>query len=164
MGVLGSHSDKEVVNVSELFDKHGSEFEPTERDVREVVSHYQKYHPRYRFKPFGHRSGDYEMIADALRYNSMETCKLAIDGLHLSEHHKDKYEAIQYAFRDHNLIPFAENAERAVRAKSASRTSEKIKKIADKERDKNKAEMLELGRNGFSFTNSLRKAMRQKTR
>jgi hypothetical protein len=147
--------------MSELFNKHGGdEYEPTERDVKEVVEHYQKYHPRYRFKPKGHRSGEYELIVETLKFNDLETCKLAIDGLHMSDWHKERYTALEYAFRDKNLIPFAEAAEKEkMRQESAVRRErEKIEK--DREREKSRKEMMEMAEDGVSLRNSLRAALR----
>ena len=124
-----------------------------------VAEHYLKYHPRWR----GPKPKELESIDEALEHYTVEECKLAIDGLHLSEYHNGKndtgrsYLRIGLAFKEATIDDHIARAVGQEKRKDRERQRVIDSKKDDQRREDARKEMMNV-----DIAADLRRALRSR--
>ena len=111
--------------------------------ISEVAGHYKGYHKRWNLKP-----KERKILIELLGcgYTAEDLC-LAIDGLHLDDWHRGKnpdnkkWLAFSYAFKEHSIQDYIEEAEKA---KKVAESRVQLAKDEKQEKKKEKEEHLKL--------------------
>ena len=114
-----------------------------ERAITQVASHYKQYHKRWNLK-----QSERKILIELLGcgYTAEDLC-LAIDGLHLDDWHRGKnpdnkkWLAFSYAFREHSIQDYIEEAEKA---KAVAESRVQLAKEERKRKQKEREEHLKL--------------------